>query len=383
MRITLGLIVALGVGLVPAVASANHHCVVNGEATLAGVPTILKAPLNDTRCIQRDARSDGTNNQPGFDPFRADPTTGAPRGLVSPDTLNVFITLGQGHGAVTNDPFGRILDFDPGTPGIQTDLGTFFDPCVQGQIVPFLTSVYDAGGRLVCGPALLASFAPGASRASAQDPFEDAPEEHISLGTLALGSYRETFKDAFVWNAGALTSRAIARLLHGTIPIPGTPSHCLASQTCVVEYVEIAIPTTAADGAIFTGDAARLGTTQLELFKMTAAMRTKNRLSDATIATTDTDCDSSTFFDGRLTCRPVIKWSLYEKDFDGNTFTYGATFVYCEGASNLGSFDPSHPCLTFPATSYPRAETQDSAVLGTTVDPKACLAPPGQDCGKP
>ena len=375
MRRTLGLVMAIGVWIVPVVAQANNHCIVNGEAALAaGIPTLGKTALNDTRCIQRDARSDGTNNRPGFDPFRKNATTGLPQGLVSPDTINVFITLGQSHGAVTNDPFGRILDFDPATPGIQTDLGTFFDPCVQGQIVPFLTSVYDAGGRLVCGPALLASFAPGADRASSQDPFDDAPEEHIALGTVALGSYHEDFKDAFVWNAGATTSRAIPRLLHGTTPIPGTPSDCLASQTCVVEYVEIGIPSTPAD---------HLNTTLLETFKMTAAMRTKNQISNALISNTDITCDNSAFFDLRTTCRPVIKWSLYEKDFDGNTFNYGGTFVYCEGATNLGSFETTKPCFTFPTVSYPSGETQDSAVLGITVDPRACLAPPGQDCSKP
>lgn len=52
---------------------------------------------------------------------------------------NIMLFKDRDPGAITNNMFGKIIDFDPSSPGVQSDPGTqMFTPCREGQVVPFL-----------------------------------------------------------------------------------------------------------------------------------------------------------------------------------------------------------------------------------------------------
>lgn len=127
-------------------ADARTNCATRNDATNGFNPSFLlgRTIANTTDPSNPDTAIYTKTIKRGFvcvaDNGKVTPNCSIPDSISGVDPpSNILLFRDRDPGAITNNMFGKIIDFDPGSAGVQSDPGTqMYTPCRQGQIVPFL-----------------------------------------------------------------------------------------------------------------------------------------------------------------------------------------------------------------------------------------------------
>lgn len=351
---------AAGLFFLVSEASASHcgNTAVNG----------IKNPESNSSCISvdfrfnRPAASDHglSSLNPGFNPCLGEAAGNLGNGicdngtgLLNPTNRQIFTELGPG--TVTNNMFGKIVDFDgcigvlsagvcsAGTNTVTPDPGNrLFNAAVQGVVTPPMTCFLgNTPTGLETSPGICASGVPKTTTGQ----FYDAPRSNVGNLVLpsdpltpgntagvnfgvATNSAGENLLEVFVWNPCASTANfgCSNATLNMTTPASTAPLvlTCNApasgeTRACSKQAVHEENPGV---GSAFVGDVGS------ELMLMAASWQNSHTGSDSSVIP--------------ATSTVVVDWRVRNEQSTFRTDQTG-TFTRCLGADA----DPADPCYSF------------------------------------